>query len=97
MANRPPVVAYCNSRLILMHQHEDCSEFRARATYDGRDFDHTAIAYQEGEAFFTLTTTQLTGTDEKREVECIAFMNARDAARHALTRVAHARGWKRGE
>lgn len=97
MKDRPPVVAYCNQRLVLMFQHEDCTEFRARAVFDGRDFDHTAIAYQEGEVFFTLTTSQLRGTDEKREVECMAFMTDRDAARHALQSVAQARGWQRGE
>lgn len=95
--NRKPVVAYINQRLILMLQHEDCSEFRTTSVYDGRDFEHSAIAYQQGEAYFTLVSSQLKGTDEKREVECMAFMNDRDACRHAMQSVAHTRGWKRGE
>jgi len=96
MTIRKPVVAYLNRRLVLMLKHEDCVEFKARADFDGRTFEHSALVWREGEAFICIGITALAGTREARETEPQAFLEPRDVHRHAISTVGFAQGWKAG-
>lgn len=96
MTDRKPVVAYLNQRLILMLKHADCVEFKSRAEFCGRVFEHSALVWREGEAFICLGITTLAGTADSREATPEAFLKPQEVHRHAISTVAFAQGWKEG-
>lgn len=93
---RKPVVGYCNGRLVMLEQHEDCYELKARSTFDGRDFDHSAVVYQTGDGWFVMENTNLRDNLEAGiRTEVHAFTSFDKALRGGFSLVAHAQGWLR--
>lgn len=94
---RPLVVAYQNQRFVLMEQHEDCIEFRSRGEFMGEVWKHTALVYEEGDAWFVLKTSQLWNTPEvtTSTFAAKAFLDARGAMKHAAEWVTTAQGKRR--
>ena len=92
MTNRPPVVAYFNSRLILMLQHEDCVEYKTRAEFCGYVWEHTALVYEEAGVWFILQMSYVPNTGIQVRFDADACLNEKEARKAAVRRVGTAQG-----
>jgi len=94
MNERPLVVAYHHSRLVLMELHLDCIELRARAEFEGRVWKHTALVYTREDAWFVLASSELENSqvEHQETFEAEAFLTKRGALKYAVERVSTMQG-----
>lgn len=92
--SRPLVVAFHNSRLVLMERHADCVEFRARAEFDGQIWKHTALVYSREDAWFCLISSELenNGSNDTITFDAEAFLTPQGAMKHAVAKVSTLQG-----
>lgn len=95
--SRPLVVAYHNNRLVLSTNWGDCVEFRTRAEFDGQVWRHEALVYQKDDVWYMLASSRVDGKPESEiTFDAEAFLTARGAVKHAITRITTMRGHLRG-
>lgn len=92
---RPNTVAYVGGRLVLMTQHADCVELKTRSVYDGRDFEHSAVVYQTGDAWFVMINTNLKGNLEDIRTKTEGYASFGNALRGAFASIGTDLGWRR--
>ena len=96
MTDRPNVVAFVNNRLIRVEVYEDVLHYTSSADYCGVKFEHEAIVYNEGDAWFCIKLTRMAGTGEGDVWGAEAFLTEKACRNHAFAHCARAQGRRVG-